>query len=132
LAGGCAQGGEAIFKLSWVAVKSAFSMAARAIRLGLLPQEAQRDAILAELNRLRPSTIGKLDYMFGYSWEANRFVGGNKHCFAAGQVRRFATEMGKPDGRVHFAGEHLRRLEHGMESAMETSEIAAFEVLERG
>ncbi len=103
-----------------------------ATRLGMMPLEAQRDAVLAELNRLRPSTTGKLDYMFGYSWEANRFVGGNKHCFAAGQIKRFANEMGKPHGRIHFAGEHLRRLEHGMESAMETSEIAAFEVLERG
>jgi monoamine oxidase len=32
---------------------------------------------------------------------------------------------------LHFAGEHTRRLEIGMESAMESGERAAFEILER-
>ena len=43
----------------------------------------------------------------------------------------FAKEMALPHGRIHFAGEHLRRMEPGMESAMETAEIAALEILER-
>ena len=39
--------------------------------------------------------------------------------------------MTKPHERLHFAGEHTRRLEVGMESAMETGERAALEILER-
>jgi monoamine oxidase len=103
-----------------------------ATRLDAMSIEAQRDYVLAEINAMRPSTKGMLDYVFGYSWDTNPYVGGNKHCFAAGQIKRFAIEMGKPAGRVHFAGEHLRRLEHGMEAAMETGEVAAFEILDRG
>ena len=72
-----------------------------------------------------------LEPLFEYSWEKNPFVGGNKHCFAAGQVKMFAKEMALPYGRVHLAGECLRRMEPGMESAMETAEIAALEILER-
>lgn len=102
-----------------------------ATRLDTLGIDAQRDYLLAEINRLRPATKDALDFKFAYSWTANPFVGGNKHCFGPGQVKRFAAVMGAPHGRVHFAGEHLRRLEHGMEAAMETGEAAAFEILEK-
>lgn len=102
-----------------------------ATRLDAMDLAAQRGFILAELAAARPSTAGALEPLFEYSWEKNPFVGGNKHCFAAGQVKMFAREMALPHGRVHFAGEHLRRMEPGMESAMETAEIAALEILER-
>jgi monoamine oxidase len=91
----------------------------------------QADLVMAELVKVRPSIAGALEYKLGYSWGRNRFVGGNKHFYAPGQVKRFAADMGKPAGRIHFAGEHLRRLEHGMESAMETGEAAAMEILEK-
>lgn len=86
---------------------------------------------MRELEESRPSMKGALQPLFNYSWEANPFVGGNKHCFAAGQVKMFAKDMALPHGRVHFSGEHLRRMEPGMESAMETAEIAALEILEK-
>ncbi|MDZ5649447.1 NAD(P)/FAD-dependent oxidoreductase [Nitrospirillum sp. BR 11828] len=93
--------------------------------------EQQSDLVIAELARVRPSMVGALDYILGYSWGRNPYVRGNKHVFGPGQVKRFAADMGKPVGRIHFAGEHLRRLEHGMESAMETGEAAAMEILEK-
>lgn len=99
--------------------------------INVMPLEQQQAFILDQLNAARPSTRGALEPYFSYSWEKNPFVGGNKHIFAAGQVKRFALSMGLPHGRVHFCGEHLRRMETGMESAMETAEIAAIEVLDR-
>lgn len=96
-----------------------------------MPIERQQAFIIEQLNAARPATSGALEPFFAYSWERNPFVGGNKHIFAAGQVRSFARDMGLPHGRVHFCGEHLRRIEPGMESAMETAEIAAIEVLDR-
>ncbi|ESZ87855.1 MAG: hypothetical protein Q27BB25_06880 [Blastomonas sp. CACIA14H2] len=102
-----------------------------ATKLNSMPVDAQRAFIIAELVATRPSIQGALEPLVEYSWEKNPFVGGNKHCFAAGQVKMFAKDMALPHGRIHFAGEHLRRLEPGMESAMETAEIAALEILER-
>lgn len=102
-----------------------------ASRIQAMPREAQLAFVLAELEAARPSIRGALQPLFDYSWEANPFIGGNKHVFCAGQVKHFAKDMGQPHGRIHFAGEHLRRMEPGMESAMETGEIAALEVLER-
>lgn len=102
-----------------------------ATRLNSMDLPTQRAFILAELAQTRPSIAGALEPLVEYSWEKNPYVGGNKHCFAAGQVKMFAREMALPHGRIHFAGEHLRRMEPGMESAMETAEIAALEILDR-
>ena len=66
-----------------------------------------------------------------HSWSEYPLVGGFRHSFYPGQVTRFAHHMIKPHHRIHFAGEHTRRLEIGMESAMESGERAAVEVLER-
>jgi monoamine oxidase len=100
-----------------------------AMRLHGMDIDSQRAYILAELAKGRPSTKGALSPLLHYSWDQNPFVGGNKHCFAVGQIRRFGKEMALPHGRVHWAGEHLRRIELGMESAMETAEIAAAEII---
>jgi monoamine oxidase len=39
--------------------------------------------------------------------------------------------MIEPFRQMHFAGEHTRRLDFGMEAALESGERAAFEILER-
>lgn len=91
----------------------------------------QAQLVINDLTRVRPAMAGAIEYVLGYSWGRNKFVGGNKHFYAPGQVKRFAADMGKPFDKIHFAGEHLRRLEHGMESAMETGEAAAMEILEK-
>jgi monoamine oxidase len=49
--------------------------------------------------------------------------------FAPGQITAFGREMILPHGRLHFAGEHTRRLDYGMEAAMESGERAALEIL---
>lgn len=41
----------------------------------------------------------------------------------------FAKVMDRPWQRIHFCGEHLRRMEFGMESAAETADRVAIEIL---
>jgi monoamine oxidase len=78
---------------------------------------------------MRPAARGKLRPRLQFSWGQQPFIGGHKHVFAPGQVTRFARNMDQPWRRVHFAGEHLRRMEFGMESAMETAERAVTAIL---
>lgn len=85
--------------------------------------------VIREIEKVRPAAVGKLRYRHHYSWGANPFINGHRHVFRPGQVTRFAREMGLASNRVHFAGEHLRRLEFGMEAAMETAERAVLEIL---
>ena len=66
-----------------------------------------------------------------HSWPQYQFVEGCRHSYGPGMVTKYAVEMIKPHGRLHFAGEHTRRLDVGMESAMESGERAAVEVVAR-
>ncbi|MEQ8735562.1 MAG: FAD-dependent oxidoreductase [Rhodospirillaceae bacterium] len=100
-------------------------------RLDQLPPKERGEFVVKEIERLRPSTKGKIEVTGVHSWPQYNFVSGCRHSYGPGQVIRFAHDMIKPHGRMHFAGEHTRRMEIGMESAMESGERAAFEILER-
>jgi len=83
------------------------------------------------LAKVRPSTKGRLEFVGAQSWEETPYVRGCRHGYRPGQVVRWRDAMAQPHGRLHFAGEHTRKLEVGAESALESGERAAFEVLER-
>jgi len=100
-------------------------------RLDQLQPKERGEFVVREIERLRPSTKGKIEVTGIHSWPQYDFVSGCRHSYGPGQVTRFAHEMIKPHHRMHFAGEHTRRLEIGMESAMESGERAAYEILER-
>ena len=85
--------------------------------------------VIREIGKLRPAAAGKLRYRLHYSWGANPYINGHRHVFRPGQIARFARQMDQPWQRIHFAGEHLRRLEFGLEAAMETAERAVLEIL---
>ena len=87
--------------------------------------------IEAEIGRIRPAARGKLRFSGIFGWQTVPLIGGCRHMFAPGQVTRFGRAMIEPFRMLHFAGEHTRRLEFGMEAALESGERAAFEILER-
>lgn len=86
----------------------------------------------AEINRIRPSTKGKLRFLDMYGWKNNPMIQGCRHMYSPGQINGFAREIVKPHHRLHFAGEHTRRNDFGMESALESGERAAFEIISLG
>ena len=66
-----------------------------------------------------------------HSWNAGPHDSGCSFELPVGRVLDWVNSMAAPHGRVHFAGEHLRQLEVGMEAAMESGERAALEIIER-
>lgn len=98
--------------------------------LDRMPAKERGRFVLDYLARVRPSTQGRLEVSGVFSWEEQAFAQGCSHSYAPGQAARFRREMIKPHGRIHFAGEHTRRLEVGMEGAMESGERAAIEILQ--
>ncbi len=98
-------------------------------RLDALPAGELGPFVVRELERIRPAARGRLRVRTVFSWGADPYTLGHRHVFLPGQVRRFARDMDRPWQRMHFCGEHLRRMEFGMESAMETADRAAVEIL---
>ncbi|WP_317930429.1 flavin monoamine oxidase family protein [Halioxenophilus sp. WMMB6] len=103
-----------------------------ASRIDQLPADQALAYIEQQVIRLRPSTKGKLRYLTMYAWQKNPLIKGCRHMFAPGQINAFAREMIEPHYQMHFAGEHTRRNDFGMEAALESGERAAFEILMQG
>lgn len=87
--------------------------------------------LLAELERLRPASRGLANVLFYKDWQADPFQKGCSFSMAPGQVNAFGRDMLKPWQVLHFAGEHARQAEYGMEAALESAERAAVEIMER-
>jgi monoamine oxidase len=85
----------------------------------------------AELAKLRPASKGALKQVAFKDWKADPLQLGCGFSMEAGQVNAFGREMHQPWGVMHFAGEHMRQADFGMEAAMESAERAAAEVLVR-
>jgi len=85
--------------------------------------------VLKILENIRPSLKGALKFVHYWSWINNPYAGGSYAYWKPGQITSFANELGKPNGRIHFAGEHTAVLMRGMEGAMESGERAAFEIM---
>ncbi|MCU0758395.1 MAG: FAD-dependent oxidoreductase [Steroidobacteraceae bacterium] len=98
-------------------------------RLDSLPAAELGAFVVRELERMRPAARGRLRVRTVFSWGAEPHALGHRHVFLPGQVSRFAREMDRSWQRIHFCGEHLRRMEFGMESAMETADRVAVEIL---
>lgn len=95
----------------------------------LTPAERGRLAI-EYIERVRPSTRGKLEFIGVHSWAQDPLQGGCSHSLLPWRGAAWAAALAKPHHQLHFAGEHARRLEVGMEAAMESGERTALEILE--
>ena len=100
-------------------------------KLDKLPSAERGRLAIEYIEKVRPSTVGKLEFLGTHSWEQVPGIRGCSHQYLPVKVVPWSQAMAKPHARLHFAGEHVRRLEVGMESAMETGERAALEILER-
>lgn len=109
----------------------AFCVGKKGEQIDQMSPKDRAQFVLQEIERMRPSTKGKLEVVGVHSWPQYMFVEGCRHSYGPGQVTRWTHDMIKPHGRLHFAGEHARRLDVGMESAMESGERAAIEIVER-
>ena len=108
------------------------------VRAWLMGLEAQQlDAVseaqigkevIKTFARLRPASQGKLALETVFSWKRYVHSRGAVAFFKAGDISRFAAAVSKPEGRLHFAGEHTDFRKSGMEAAVLSAERCAAEI----
>ena len=108
---------------------SALAFGPKSRALDALTPEQRGQRAIEFIERIRPSTRGKLEFIGAHSWELEPDIGGCSYQLQPGAGVDWVMAITQPVGRLHFAGEHTRRLEVGMEAAMESGERAALEVL---
>jgi monoamine oxidase len=99
-------------------------------RIDQYDRDAAARLVLDAFARIRPAARGQLELMHYHSWGRTAHIGGCGQTYSAGQVGRFAAALPLPEGRIYFAGEHTRRREFGMESAMASAERVVSEILD--
>jgi monoamine oxidase len=104
---------------------------AAARQVDALPAEQRARFLLDEMAKVRPSSKGALEPLAESSWGLEPHVRGLRHQFGPGEVTRWARSMSKPFLAMHFAGEHTREREYGLEAAVESGDRAAREILDR-
>jgi monoamine oxidase len=104
---------------------SALAFSDNAFKLDAMPPAERGRFAIAEIERIRPSTRGKLEFVGAHSWLQAPGAQGCSYQLQPGRAFEWTREMAKPHQRLWFAGEHLRQLEVGMEAAMESGERAA-------
>ena len=110
---------------------TAWSMGPNARKLDSLPEQDAVRAVLKEIEAVRPASKGRLEYLGLKAWDQDPYARGAWASFKPGQISRFASEIGRPHGRIQFCGEHLSRIARGMEGAMESGEMAACAILDK-
>ncbi len=81
------------------------------------------------IERVFPGTTEIIDEVFEYSWQRDPWARGAYGIAASGQLYAWKEHLARPEGRIHFAGEHTS-LEYAawIEGAVRSGYRAAEEV----
>lgn len=109
---------------------SALSFGKRSQEVDRLSAAERGQLAINYIEKVRPSARGKIEFLGVHSWAMDPLVRGCSHAFLPWRGAAWSQSMSLPHHQLHFAGEHTRRLEVGMEAAMESGERAALEILE--
>ena len=104
------------------------------IELKLAPMDGNaRRAFGAGLAKAAfPELDQELQKAFVHRWTGEPFARGAYTIFRPGQMTAWAKVLGRPEGKVHFAGEHITPWNGWMEGAIWSGERVAQEILQQG
>ena len=110
---------------------ASYSWGQAARRLATLPH-AQRSALaLTHLTRVHPQLgrTGEVRRTASWSWDNHRWSGGAFAWFMPGQWTALHRHVVAPEGRIHFAGEHVSLSHTWMQGALESALISVRAIL---
>ena len=95
---------------------------------GDMEPEARDRFIVDEMERAHPGLKANLEAMSVKIWHKDPWTRGALGLPNPGQITGILVDAEKPEGRIHFAGEHLSRFQGWMQGALESGLRAAREV----
>jgi monoamine oxidase len=82
-----------------------------------------------KMEKVHPGVLANLEGGTSITWDDDTpFARGAWATYAPGDISRFFPYVAKPEGRIHFAGEHTSWLATTLEGAVESGRRAAAEV----
>jgi monoamine oxidase len=99
-------------------------------RAAAMDPESRSAFAAQETQKLHPGLLANLEGSVSKVWTADPWAGGAGTEQSPGQLTTLYEGMEKPEGRVHFAGEHLSSCSYWMQGALQSGLRAAKEVHE--
>lgn len=99
-------------------------------RAGEMSEDKRIDFVCEQLERVHPGLRENLEGAVCKVWLADPWAGGAAAIPSPGQMTTLCKGIDRPEGRVHFAGEHTSRWTGWMQGALESGLRAAQEVNE--
>ena len=87
-------------------------------------------SVLAEMKKVHPGVDSHFEGGRSKSWQDDPWARGAFASFRPGQMTSWLPEIVRPEGRIHFAGEHTSVFPASMEGAIESGARAAREIKE--
>jgi monoamine oxidase len=83
---------------------------------------------LEQMNKVHPNISNFYEGGISKSWQLDPYSLGAYSLFLPGQITSWLPEIVRPEGRIHFAGEHTSIYSASMEGAVESGARAAKEI----
>jgi len=99
--------------------------------LAALPEEERLARCLEQLEQLYPGCSAEFELGTAVDWDADPASGGAYSFFGPGELTAYGPWLARPEGRIHFAGEHTDPWQATMNGALASGLRAAREVLAR-
>jgi monoamine oxidase len=99
-------------------------------KAGAMDANKRLEFVVNEMERVHPGLRDNLEGAVSKVWNADPWAGGPFVVTTPGQLSTICVGIERPEGRVHFAGEHTSRWHGWMQGALQSGLRAAKEVNE--
>jgi len=109
-------------------ILASYTWSEDAQRWGSLKPDDRITQALDDVAEIHPQIIHEFEVGTSWMWHDDEFAGGAFALFDPGQQSLLHTEIVKPEGRIHFAGEHTSLHHAWIQGALESGLRAAVAV----
>ena len=96
-----------------------------AARWGAMDEETRLEEALDDVAKIHPRIREVYEVGASHAWYDDRFANGAFALFEAGQQTQLQADIVRPEGRIHFAGEHCSLYHAWIQGALESGLDAA-------
>ncbi|MEO8273018.1 MAG: flavin monoamine oxidase family protein [Chloroflexota bacterium] len=101
-----------------------------AARWGAMDEETRLEEALDDVAKIHPRIRDVYEVGASHAWYDDRYANGAFALFEAGQQTQLQADIVKPEGRIHFAGEHCSLYHAWIQGAIESGLSAALAIHE--
>jgi monoamine oxidase len=93
-----------------------------------LQEREEQYRVLAQVDQVWPGVAPVFELGATHDWAAQPWIGGMRSVWRPGQLLDLQPGLARPEGRLHFAGEHTQDRPGTMEAALVSGRRAAWEI----